>query len=380
MSSSEQRRGRAGRTKPGKYYVMATEREYSKLQKTRADEIERVPLTDTIMSLISVGLDPAVIIKKLSIERKTHSINELKRLKLIDFDTRYFVTEKGKFSTKFDISVYTAASLYDMLQKFCNVKVIKDNITTIVNEIEPLHIAAILVMIDVYEPPYFRYPNTPKNVVPRDFKIAHRTKYFEKYRGETDVHVFGNIWNDLMDFTEGYDKLNGAGGLKLASKWCDKNSINFKQIKELLKSLRSVVSNLRKMGYVIKDDLQNSKFHVNEVISKIKNIITHNYKEFEMQFIGYGGRPIYVKNENTYHVDLVSNVNNIEDKLPMAIIALSHNESVSKQGMTMRFITLYIDSSSSGRSWIEKQDEIMKKYYEAETRPESGSESESSSE
>jgi len=358
-TSSDQRRGRTGRTKPGKYYVMAKEEKYLSLIPTRKDEIERIPLTDTIMSLITVGLDPSIIIKKLTEERKKYAINELIRLELItmeddtsedikeeDFSSKnlssvkYKVTIKGKFVDKFDLSVYTSSTLYDVFETYKT-----DDKQQV---IKPLHICALLTLIDTYEPPYFRFKPAPKGVDAKAFKEEYKEKYFEKYRGDTDVHVLGNIWNDLIEFAGGYDKLNEKDGFRKLSDWSNKNSMNYRQVKEMLKKLRSVIFTLKKMGYVIHDNLENSKMNVPELIDSIRDIMFINYSEFRMKAISMFSTK-YKRPDDSfiYFTDLINTVNNIEEKLPMNIIVLGSTESVDKLGREFRFITLHLDVDPS---------------------------------
>lgn len=398
-TSSDQRRGRTGRTKPGKYFVMCNEEKYLSLISTRRDEIERVPLTDTIMSLITVGLDPSLIIKKLTEERKTYTINELLRLKLIiKEDDKYYVTEKGRFIDKFDLSVYTSSTLYDVLHREIVENKTIDNINNVASSsindnvvsstdkqtYNVLHIAALLTLIDTYDPPYFRFKNPPKGFEGdiKEFKAEHKKKYFEKYRGATDIHVLCNIWNDLMDFSGGYDKLNEKKGLKILNDWCNINSMNYRQVKEMLKKLKQVLFILGKVNgnftkkftidYVILTDLQNSKIgwkedninvtsfstpelyekylkdknveNISIFINKIRDIMSINYSEFEMKMIGiHNTKYARISENNIYFIDTMNTVNNLMLYYPKYIIVLGSSESIDKLGREFRFITLSLN-------------------------------------
>jgi HrpA-like RNA helicase len=270
-SSAEQRKGRTGRTKAGKYYVMTTREDFEKLEPTRKDEIERVPITDVIMSLVAVGLDPITVIKKLTSEKKENAFNILQYLKLIEYNVQYMITEKGNFVSNFEMSVYNSASLYDILKNI---------------PVAPLHAAAILTMIDMVDQTYFYFPPTPAGKSTREHRLEYRSK-FNKYFGETDIHVFANIWNDLMNtiggliaFTE-----NKRNVWNIITGWTQANSLNNKQIKEMLKSLISTLTVLFRLGFIIYQDLQSSLIPVDDVITKIRPVLATNYDKFSLRLI-----------------------------------------------------------------------------------------------
>lgn len=58
-ASSEQRKGRAGRTGPGVCYRLYTEQDYDALQPYSTPEIRRVPLDTLVLQMISMGLPDA---------------------------------------------------------------------------------------------------------------------------------------------------------------------------------------------------------------------------------------------------------------------------------------------------------------------------------
>ena len=55
-ASSEQRKGRAGRTGPGVCFRLYAESDYDEFQAYTTPEIQRVPLDSLVLQLISMGL------------------------------------------------------------------------------------------------------------------------------------------------------------------------------------------------------------------------------------------------------------------------------------------------------------------------------------
>jgi len=339
-SSAEQRRGRTGRTKPGKYYPMCTEEDFKRLEKTRPDEIERVPITGLIMRLVGVGLDPLTVIKKLTIEKKESAFNVLQNLKIIEYDKQYKVTEKGEFVNKFEMSIYNSSSLWDIKEQQISVPV--------------LHSVVILVMIDMVDQTYFSFPNTPSDMTTSEFRLKYRSK-FEKYLGSTDVHVFGNIWNDLMNrvgglvpFTVEGNNVNTGKIWSIVMGWAQENSLNFRSIKEMIKSLFTVMSVMRREGFTFQTDLQSSIMNVDDVIDKIRPILAVNYDGFSMKLndrsrnLNY---PEYIRLETgiTYKMNINSTMNKIVKLRPKWIIGLSTSETIDSNKFPLRFVNIYLD-------------------------------------
>jgi len=356
QSSAEQRRGRTGRTMPGKYYVMCTEEDFAKLERSRPDEIERVPITDTIMSLVSVGLDPLTVIKKITPEKKEKAFNVLQYLKLIEYDRQYIVTEKGNFISNFEMSVYNSASLYDILRNI---------------PVAPLHAAVILTMIDMVDQTYFSFPPTPADKTTRAFRLEYRSK-FEKYLGKTDIHVFGNIWNDLMNRIGGLISFstNEKKTWIVVDSWCRDNSLNGRQIKEMLKSLLSTLTTMTRLGSVMYQDLQSSLMDVNDVINKIRPVLAVSYDGFSLRlkegenknFLNY----IRLETGNYYNMDTSSTMNMIVKTRPKWIIALNHSETIDVNKRLLRFVTVFLDIEkfeyfSSKRPKTQRERESVKK-------------------
>jgi hypothetical protein len=103
--SATQRKGRAGRTKPGFCYRMCTEKGYSEFEEIRKREIERIPPDGLILDLISRGLEVEKIVIDGAVT--TAVMADVKeRLELIGLlsNSGKSVTEAGKFVQNLPLS------------------------------------------------------------------------------------------------------------------------------------------------------------------------------------------------------------------------------------------------------------------------------------
>lgn len=113
--SAKQRAGRTGRTRPGVCYRMSTKQFFETLEEHRPPEIDRIPIYEIIMELYDVGLTPDTIMG-LDKSRADKAIKMLTKLKMIiSTPEGILVTDKGHFSTNFNLSVRNAAFLWNWM-------------------------------------------------------------------------------------------------------------------------------------------------------------------------------------------------------------------------------------------------------------------------
>lgn len=111
--SAKQRAGRTGRTRSGICYRMCTLNTYNTFEDHRPAEIDRVPLFDTVMELLDVGLSPEKVIKGIDPDRTAKAVNLLNRIGMLTTTNNgVLVTNMGHFATKFNISVRNSAFLW----------------------------------------------------------------------------------------------------------------------------------------------------------------------------------------------------------------------------------------------------------------------------
>ena len=231
--SAKQRLGRTGRTMPGKCYRLCTEATFNTLEDHRPAEIDRVPIYEVVMDIMGVGLDPAIILPQSSQTKITSSIALLNKLGMINDDN--VVTDIGLFAAYFPISVRNTRFIWDWDERKL-----------------PLFVGIVLAcLMDNFGPSYFWVPRKEPGENPEDYRLkiaAHMDKYMSKYTGPSDLDTCINLWLDLTKNIGGYDHHSRALG-----RYCQDNSLNNKQIKELLKSVKQSVLGARRYGLKFKE-------------------------------------------------------------------------------------------------------------------------------
>lgn len=317
-SSAKQRRGRTGRTNDGFLYRMCTPDFFEKLPAQRAPEIFRVPLTETIMTLLDKGLDPLVLFEgRLRPERIKKDLDILKMLKMID--SKKAVTDAGKFAAKFPLSVRSSIIIYEWI------KLSKKDGSSY--PIFPIVILAAL--IDSYGPSYFFMPRKDIGQTVKEyssFKDAYYETYFRKYRSSTDLGVLLNFWNDTISQFQVVNPNKGMLG-----KWCYENSFNGKKVNELFTIVKQCCDRLVSLKYYV----EMGNFNPKVVLEVAKPLLKFAYADaiYEQR----GSNYYNLKTGEYYKVDksLIPDNKNIYKQ----IVALNTSE-IHAGGQVIRNISL----------------------------------------
>lgn len=323
--SAKQRAGRTGRTRPGVCYRMATLERFESLEQHRPSEIQRVPIFETIMELLAVGLHPQNIIKDLDAKRIGSTIQLLQRIGMITDDNGTItVTDSGYFAPKFHISVRNAAFLWQWIQAGY--------------PIFPGIVVACL--IDSYGPSYFWVPrrkaNTPVDEH-NDMVKKYKEKYFKKYLGYNDLETSLNMWHDLV---------GTLGGIAMQPKkllvWSQANSINNKKVKEMLTIVEQSVKAAVRLGY----DVQVGPFTTAGVMTAARPLLLSVYSDMTLinkRDINYFS-PI---TKEDYRLDTRDTINGFVANPPIGVIALVTAEIKTQTG-AFRVIGFAVDTDKDG--------------------------------
>lgn len=246
-AASQQRRGRTGRTMPGRAYKLITREAYEFLPPFRLREIDRVPIFDIVLQLIDADLNPRDVLK-ISINRYDQARRFLIDMGMIENRAdRYFVTEIGRFVSSIPIGVQNSYMVYLGFQRFQEA-VQKRPADLSVERIVLRSVLAVASMIESYGPSYFFIPRKGRNETTNEYtarKDAHIEKYHEKFRGQTDIHTFVNIFWEMMsdiDVARKYDRSTRNHFNNYVKEWTGENSMNNKKIKEYLNVMRDIES------------------------------------------------------------------------------------------------------------------------------------------
>lgn len=319
--SAKQRAGRTGRTRPGICYRLCTEEVYDSLEEHRPPEIQRVPIYETVMELLDVGLNPEVVIQDLDKQRVSQAVKLLSRLGMVDGQ---IVTEMGHFAPKFHISVRNAAFLWNWIQ--AGYPVFPGIVTA--------------VLIDSYGPSYFWIPRRKPDMSIDEYNTMiaeYKRKHFSKYLGYNDLETSLNMWHDLM---------NTSGGITTSHrtiiKWSRTNSINNKKIREVLNIIQQCVNAARREGY----DVQIAPFTTQGVMTAARPLLLSVYSDttfIHKRDIVYFS-PI---TREEYRLDNRDSVNGLVENPPKGVIALATAEIKTQRGV-FRVIGFAVDTDKDG--------------------------------
>lgn len=240
--SSVQRKGRTGRNMPGIYYAMITEDDYANIPDVQTPAIEREPLYNVTMDLMAAGLNPIKVVPQYSENKFSQTTKLLEKMELIKptDNERWTVTDLGNFSANFPLSVRNSAFIWHWMK----------NITQ--STVYPAVIMAAI--IDNYGPSLLYFPNMRKDENYDQYQTRmghHRQKYFNKFSGSSDLHVYLKVWLVFSHEVKNPFKAH----YKQIKEWSKNNSINNKKLNEIIKTAQQCISilNRMKVKYNFKD-------------------------------------------------------------------------------------------------------------------------------
>jgi len=333
--SAKQRAGRTGRTRPGVCYRMCTLEHYNKLEDHRPPEIERIPIYETVMELLDVGLPPEYVLKGINTQRVTDAMQLLSRLGLITNNNgSVTVTDSGHFAPKFPLSVRNATFLWGWIQAG--------------HPVFPGIIVAAL--IDCYGPSYFWVPPRLKTQTMKEYDLLlsdYKVQYFFNFMGYNDLDSALFMWNDLTSTIGGI-----RGSERDIAKWSRKNSINNKKIRELLMIVEQCINASNRLGY----NVQIGKFTVKGVMDAARPILVSVYSD-SVLIHKRGITYLNSISREEYRLDTRNSLNWFEDapSPPPGIVALIMAEIKTQRG-TFRAVKFAINTykDAYGREIIDK--------------------------
>jgi HrpA-like RNA helicase len=318
--SAKQRAGRTGRTRPGIAYRMITEQSFQRLEDHRPPEIQRVPIYETIMELLAVGLTPEDTIIGIEPHRIQQAVQLLNQLGMIQqLDGNIVVTDMGHFAPKFSLSVRNAAFLWQWLQAG--------------HPLFPGIVTAAL--IDSYGPSYFWLPRRNREMSDTEHRAvleAHKDKYFSQYIGYSDLETALNMWSDMVK-TLGID----ANQIAIA-KWSRDHSMNNKKIRELLQIVVRSMHTLTSLNHQITV----GPFTTAGVTNVAKQLLLKPYSDRIMIGDARGNFFNPVTREQ-YRLDNRDALNQFGERAPKGIIALVTAEIQGQRG-ALRIVSFAVDT------------------------------------
>ena len=227
----------------GMCYRLCLEKFYDNLENNNISEISRIPIYNTILDLINVGLNPETVL----IDKNSTNINEcIKTLldtNMITSDIK--ITEKGRFLYDLPLSNLMCQFLWMWFEKKNKVNKLDEN-KLVENKLDENKLdenkhslfygIVIACLIDCYGPTYIYLKKWDE-----ESKKSYKTKNFNIIKGDNDLEILINIFNDLLEKNKGIE-IN----YKLINEWCSTYSIKQDKIMELLTYVKKCCDNLSK--------------------------------------------------------------------------------------------------------------------------------------
>lgn len=214
------RTGRTGRNMDGICYRMCTQDFYQRLPEFKPSEITRIPLYNTIISLIINGYDPVEIITEVNPEKTKEEINFLYKLGIIsnNFGQNNQADQAGIFISHFPLGIRNSMILWKWLNQG--------------DEQHRSGVIAIASLIDCYDPVenYLWYPQRLPGQSTGEYELItqeHTKTFFSKYSGRSNLETLANIWVSMIK-----EVIHGPG-LDYLLEWTRQNSLNYNKILEV---------------------------------------------------------------------------------------------------------------------------------------------------
>jgi len=338
--SANQRRGRTGRTCNGICYRMCTEAFYSTLIDHRPFEIDRVPLYQVSIELLSVGLDPETTIIGADKGRILKALQMLERLEMIEPTGE--ITDIGLFAPIFPLDIRNSRFFFNWLRL----------------EYPPFIGLLVASLIDAYNGSYFFFPNRKNFKILTDFQAEadEATSKLKAFVSSDDLSACLKMARKLFIETD-YVKVK-KGDLSLSKKigeFSNDNSLNNKKVKEFFEVFRKCVKVCRRNPINLNVEINN--FTIEGAIKAARACLIDK---------AYADKIFFRKEKGAVYEDLVNRetytLGNSEPRMttlmktkPLALISLCDIQ-IEAGKTTNRIISMALDTDvdATGQKITEK--------------------------
>ncbi|XP_071134146.1 uncharacterized protein [Mytilus edulis] len=246
-SSAEQRKGRAGRTEPGKCYRLYTENIYNNMETNSKPEILRVHLGQALLKLYELGVNPLQFdfVQKPS----QHLIDTaMETLELVGAVSDNKITERGKWIAKLPIDPKFGAFVYEAIEEEVG--------------IEGIVLSACCGTSSMF---YRSGSESQKNEADK--------------RKVRFCHEGGDFMTMLAVFREWHSQQE-----KSKSYWCSQNSINNKVLRGIRETVNEILNVLKKeQGILMPFQLKTPK----DVDEKLQEMLFKIFRQNICHYLGH---------------------------------------------------------------------------------------------
>lgn len=272
-------------------YRFISQETYKTLPEFTEELVYQIPLHHLMLDIYNKGLNPFEVLFNFDLEELNFMYNLFIKYNLIN--SCHNVTKNGKFIRSLNLGIRPSILLLE-----------NQNYPTVV----------LSCLIDNFDIPFiFNQGDKINNYV-------HIKKYFNKFRGQSDVETLLNIWKSFKSNTETKD-------LKI---WTDENYINYNYLKIVNKNVKKILEKTN----ICECDLGSIKTYISSIDEKIKKLYS------DKNFILNLNKTIYPEYQDNkqkpYKIDSLS-INKISEERPLEIYGIITSEVYN---MDLNSITL----------------------------------------
>ena len=299
-ADADQRKGRVGRTRPGICVRLCTEQTFNSLSPHSPTEVDRLPIEFSVIELMRAGINP-IDVQFAKLSKVEAAISNLLTLDMIKRNALggYDTTELGNFVPQFPLALRNGTFLYHWVQQQLPVTVG----------------VRVACLIDCWGPYYWK-PNRSADPETYAAAVAHH----QRWAGMDDLSAALLLFDDIM--ATFHNSL--SPNKNELRRWCDKNFLNYKKVKELLHIMVQCSEQLKRMGY----DAYNTR-GLNNHEDIIKNTLRVATPIFKSNILYHVGRGVYRRRGNAINIYTEgSSTNSLRDIKPDSILAFIIRETV----------------------------------------------------
>ena len=337
-ASSQQRKGRVGRTRKGLYYHMCTSGLFEILEDNRPDELENSSMINILMSLLGAGLNPYLILIGIDLSKIERRLTLLQRLGGIGSDL--LPTQLGLMAAKLSLGFRNTLVLYRWWQQG-----------------QPLFPAIVaLAMLDSYGPSYFFFPRSEGNSLKMRFEERERYKAQHYDTPTFNIRGYSDLETLLKLAVALFSEVSPSGktfNLLDFPRWrliefSNTHSLNHRKIREAYDAIIRVYNELNELarepgfGTI---SVQLVRFDVADVVAHLLPLFREAYGDYRLR--REGRRYIHEPTGNVYILDAADSVNFMIRDPPAEIIALViHENVVGREGNTRRIVSVAVPAEA----------------------------------
>lgn len=324
-ADADQRKGRVGREQEGICVRLRTEKTFNSLKAHSPTEAERLPIEFSVVELMRAGINP-IDVQFAQLGKIESAISNLLTYDMIKRNALggYETTDLGNFVPQFPLALRNGTFLYHWIQQ----------------QLPATVGVRVACLIDCWGPYYWK---PARSADPETYAAA--VAHHQRWAGMDDLSAALLLFDDIMATFHNTLSPN-KNDLR---RWCDRNYLNYKKVKELLHIMVQCSEQLRRMGY----EAYNTR-GLNDHTEITNNVLRVALPIFKDNVLYHVGRGIYRKRGNATNIYAEgSSTNSLRDLKPDSILSFIIRETVQTD-MAMWYASFSVinpqidEGSSSG--------------------------------